>query len=192
METRKKDELISPSEFARRLGVEQSTVTRAIQSGRLRDSLFRQPNGRFLIEPELGATEFQANKLRGSTQARDRERMEEDGTDNASIAVFEKERLRYQAGLARLKFEEMAATLLDAKRVHRAQFEIARTIRDGIMAVPDRVSAELAGITDAFEINQILTREIRQVLENLKDDLEIQATGLDEEMDYEESTEVIA
>lgn len=47
---------------------------------------------------------------------------------------------------------------------------MGRIIRDGILNVPDRVSALLATINDASQIHEILTKELRLVLEELSND----------------------
>lgn len=57
--------------------------------------------------------------------------------------------------------------LVSAEEVKKAAFAKARIVRDGILNVPDRVSALLATINDASQIHEILTKELRNVLEEL-------------------------
>jgi hypothetical protein len=163
--------LQTQAEFAQAQGVAQSSVSRAIASGRMKESLVMQPGGKVLIRPELGRREFEENKLRGSTQKRDRERMDHDETGNASVAIYERNLKKYQAELARLKFEEAESTLVDAESIKRVAFKIARSVRDALMAMPDRLGAELAAETDAFQVTRRLNDEIRMVLENLNADI---------------------
>lgn len=74
----------------------------------------------------------------------------------------------YQAELARLKYEEQAGLLVNAEAIREEAFKIARTVRDALLALPDRVSAEFAGELNQFRIHQRLTEEIRKALVSLK------------------------
>lgn len=77
----------------------------------------------------------------------------------------------YQARLAKLQFEEKSAKLIFVDKVRAQAFATARSVRDAMMSIPSKVSAELAGETDQFEIHKRLTAEIRQALENLASEL---------------------
>lgn len=60
--------------------------------------------------------------------------------------------------------------LISAEKVRNAMFAKGRIIRDGILNVPDRISALLATINDAAKIHEILTKELREILEELSRD----------------------
>jgi hypothetical protein len=60
--------------------------------------------------------------------------------------------------------------LVSAEAVRNAMFAKGRIIRDGIMNIPDRVSALIATINDAAQIHEILSKEIREVLTELSRD----------------------
>lgn len=60
--------------------------------------------------------------------------------------------------------------LISAEEVRNAMFVKGRIVRDGILNVPDRISALLATINDASQIHEILTKELRAVLEELSRD----------------------
>ena len=60
--------------------------------------------------------------------------------------------------------------LLPADKVYNAMFAKGRIIRDGILNIPDRISSLLAGIDDSAKIHEILTKEFREVLEELSRD----------------------
>lgn len=51
--------------------------------------------------------------------------------------------------------------------VNRVFYAKTKAVRDRILNVPDRISALLAGINNPAEIHRILTKELRQVLEEL-------------------------
>ena len=77
--------------------------------------------------------------------------------------------LREEARAAKEQMEraEMEGRLVDADEVERSAFEQARALRTKILAVPDRLSAELAGATDSREVHSILLEELRACLAEL-------------------------
>lgn len=60
---------------------------------------------------------------------------------------------------------EMEGRLVDAEKVVRAQSEVARQIRDLLMAIPSRVDEQLAAEQTAVGCRRILDAEIREALE---------------------------
>ncbi|MBQ3565470.1 MAG: hypothetical protein IJA14_04970, partial [Alphaproteobacteria bacterium] len=72
--------------------------------------------------------------------------------------------------LLEARVKEELRELLPADKVYNAMFAKGRIIRDGILNIPDRISSLLAGIDDAAKIHEILTREFREVLEELSRD----------------------
>jgi len=67
----------------------------------------------------------------------------------------------------RLKVERKAGKLVDSEGVKRVAFEEGRRIRDAILNVPSRVSAQMAVMRDQFEVEQYLAAELKQVLRTL-------------------------
>lgn len=88
-----------------------------------------------------------------------------------SISESQTLKLAYQAKLAQLEYEEKTAKLVDAEDVNKRAFRIARITRDAMMAIPDRVAAEFAGMTDAFSIHTKLTDEIRGAIAEIVKDI---------------------
>ncbi len=76
-----------------------------------------------------------------------------------------------QARLAKIKADEHDGLLVDAEEIERERFEIARTTRDRLMILPDRVAAQLVAMESEREIAVFLQEEIRQALSSLCDDL---------------------
>jgi single-stranded DNA-binding protein len=73
-----------------------------------------------------------------------------------------------------LEIEAKAKTgqYVDARDVERQAFYVARTVRDSLQNIPDRVSSLLASISDANQIYEILSKEIRIALEGLSEELQ--------------------
>ncbi len=69
----------------------------------------------------------------------------------------------------RLTNELEEERLVYVDEVTQAQFEIARQIRDAVMAIPSRIADELAAATTPTECARILNRELRTALQAVAD-----------------------
>jgi len=78
----------------------------------------------------------------------------------------------YRAMSARLEFEERAGLLGPVQDMTDAALECARTARDQVLAIPDRVSEILAAETDPAQVHELLTVELMNALENLAADID--------------------
>ena len=74
---------------------------------------------------------------------------------------------------------EAEGRLTATEKVTRAQFELARQVRDSMLGIVPRVQDHLAAETDPAEVGRLLTAEIRQALESAAK----QAAALTEDMD---------
>ena len=72
-----------------------------------------------------------------------------------------------RARLLEIKADVEAGKFVDAAEVKTAAFNKARVVRDGLLNIPDRLAAMLATESDATRVHEILTTEIRAVLEEL-------------------------
>jgi hypothetical protein len=63
----------------------------------------------------------------------------------------------------------MQGDLVPAADVKAAAFKKARTVRDSMLAIPDRVIPTLISMTDTRAAHQLLTEEIRTALRSLAD-----------------------
>ena len=75
----------------------------------------------------------------------------------------------FRAELARLELETKEEQLVEASRVEREAFTVARSVRDALNTIPDRVSNQLAAESDPVIIHKNLSEEIRKALERLTD-----------------------
>jgi hypothetical protein len=89
------------------------------------------------------------------------------GFGTFSLAQAQAESARQKAAGLKMKNDVEAGKLIDAKEAERQAFDAARLTRDAVLAVPDRLAAELASITTVHEINDVMTRELTQALEGL-------------------------
>ena len=75
-------------------------------------------------------------------------------------------RLKAEALQAEAEHEKFIGTLIERKAVEKFVFESARQFRDGLMTCSRRIAPELAGEEDINEIERLLSREFRALLEN--------------------------
>lgn len=66
-----------------------------------------------------------------------------------------------------IKNKEAEKTLVSADGVRIAAFNKGRMVRDALLNIPDRVASMLAKETDTNRIHEILTKEIRQIIEEI-------------------------
>ena len=76
-----------------------------------------------------------------------------------------------QARKLRIDNDKQSEKLVDKKETQDKWFEIARTVRDSLETIPGNVSGLLIGKTK-HQIEQILVKEIKRTLFNLKEEIE--------------------
>lgn len=89
--------------------------------------------------------------------------------DKEFITAAEARRLELiaKARLKQIEVDEREGSIIAVDELKKEQYSIARTIRDALLNIPDRVYTIVAAETSANEVHKILTREVNQVLEEL-------------------------
>lgn len=186
------DERISIRETARRLGVSDTAVHKAIRAGRV--VVERDAKGRPVLAWPRAQRDWSNNSdamkrthvgPQGSSPRRQeyggnapapaavptREEMLGGGADvpshGPSLAQSRAVREAFQARLSKLEYERAVGKVVDADRVKADAFKVARQVRDSLLNIPDRVAAELAAETNAARVHARLSAELRQVLAGL-------------------------
>jgi hypothetical protein len=175
--------LVTFSEFAAIRGCAKGTVTAATK-GRIKAAVVEKDGKRWLdrdlalelwnkntrathnskvsrpdpVEPEPTSPE----ELRRSI-----DRLPDDAIPDLNESRARKE--HYQAELAKLQVSQQRDELVSTEQVKREAFAAARSVRDSLMALPDRLAAQLAGTTDARLCHNLLTEELRVALRSLAD-----------------------
>lgn len=180
MARRRKNELISQREYARRRGISHSAVQRAVSAGRI-----ATVDGR--IDPDQADREWHENtdqskprnRITGSPKharvsGEPSEPMDFAGTDggNGTASGYAKARAArelYQAQLAKLELDRQRGVLIRADEVRLGAFNMARKARDQLIALPERVAAILAATQDAAEVQRILEEEIERICQEIAD-----------------------
>lgn len=158
--------LLSLRGYAKHRGVSHAAVQKAIGSGRI------TVNADGLIDSAQADAEWNANTRPGqrrSKQAPVVVREPAEAPASAGLDYFRARAIRenYLARLAKIEFEEKTAKLISRDEVQVAAFTKARTVRDNLFNIPDRLAATLAAEADADKVHQMLTTEIRKALDEL-------------------------
>lgn len=154
---------LSVRAFARELDVSHTAVQKAIESGRLQKSVGRDARRRpFIADVDLARKEW----AEGATKARNK------GARSSTLVEVQTAVARERARGLRLANQMKEGETVLAAKVQRDAFEAARTVRDNVLNVPDRVSAELAGESDAGRVHARLSAELQLALETIAGILE--------------------
>jgi phage terminase Nu1 subunit (DNA packaging protein) len=172
--------MIPPSHYAKHRKVTLQAVLAAIKSGRLVKSVTAKPSGRYLIDVEAADKEWAENtdNLTGAAAHVSKRKPEIDTSEESvdasdtpmTYAEARAKHERFKARLAELELEQREGKLVEADVVQRESFKAARQVRDALLNLPDRVAGLLAAETNQFKVHQLLTKEIRRALEDLKFD----------------------
>jgi phage terminase Nu1 subunit (DNA packaging protein) len=163
--------LMKQSEWARKQGFERQYVSSLVKQGHI-----VLENGMVNVEQaeaELAAMRNPSKPLK--RKASKPSVASQSGQSTAELSTFLlKTRIKNEVERGKmLEIEAKAKTgqYVDAKDVEKQAFQTARTVRDSLQNIPDRVSSLLASISDANQIYDVLSKEIRQVLEDLAEGL---------------------
>lgn len=179
----RKRELISQREYARRRNISHVAVQRAVNAGRI-----SMVDGK--IDPVQADREWRENtdqskprnRITGRPKharvaGRPSEPMDFGDAEGASggngtatgYAKARAAREVYQAQLAKLELDRQRAILIRADEVRVGAFNMARKVRDQLIALPDRVTAILAATDEPAEVQRILEEEIERICQEIAD-----------------------
>lgn len=188
-------ELIPIREAARRIGVSDTAVHKAIKAGRVFVAGNNPKNGRPLVEWPKVADDWKANSadhkrthVGGNGESQERKKYATSGPEivlpvanrpaeadpkdpPAGMPSYNESRAAreyHQAELARLEVEEKTGKLIDAVEVEKSGRRLAAAVISGLYTIPDRISDELAGMNDANEIQALLIAEIDRTVGDLR------------------------
>lgn len=110
---------------------------------------------------EEGDGKPKAKKLlpvgKGGTKGRTQTSFNENRTDKEYFA----------SEILRLDYEQKVGELVKVSDVRDNAFKVARGVREGLIAIPERIAARLAAESDPHTVHTLLSDEITQVLEEL-------------------------
>jgi phage terminase Nu1 subunit (DNA packaging protein) len=152
-------------ELAQELGITQARISQMKTQGRF-EGCFTVVRNKIQWDKEAAVQAYKEGNPLASVSPTRRK------SDELEIPSFNDSRAKsehFRAELARLDLEVKEEQLVEVARVEREAFTSARSVRDALGNIPDRVSNQLAAESDPVVIHQTLTEEIRKALETLVD-----------------------
>jgi len=177
--------------FARRLGVERSTVTRWAETGQIVSDDGRSVDVEASIQrlhDTGGARPDVAARHADTRAARKAEKSGNDGQPapqaNASDSIgnsYQAARAvkeKYNALQAKLEYERQAGNLIPREDVDFALNAIGAAVRARLEVMADQIGPILAPINDLDEVHAVLSEHLRGVLASIADDLHHQESSI--------------
>jgi len=161
--------LISLAELAMLKNVSRAAVTKKIKSGKLEGAVVNH-NGRKMVNKEEAFRLWDMADTRTVTTVKKELKEKIDSLPADSIPDFAESKAKrefYLAELAKLDVEEKKNQLVSVDEIKKSSFAKARSIREALTNLADRLSHQLAGEDDATVIHNLLSTEHREALENL-------------------------
>ena len=147
---------LSIRKYAQHRGVSHTAVQKAIKQGRIQLTSERR------IDIEQADRDWQRNT--SPMNAPQVSATIEGSGGGSTYAQSRAVRELYLARLAKIEYEERLNKLVNRDEVKVAAFSMARTIRDSLLNIPDRIAAMLAAESDPTRVHHILTEELRRAL----------------------------
>ena len=191
-------ELIGIREAARRLGVSDTAVHKAIKAGRVTVAGRTPTSNRPLVAWPQVQQDWLANsdttkrthvgskgsprraadpepEVQLATNTQDEQpavggdSLPGRAVQGPSLAQSRAVKEAYLARLAKLEFEQKSGKLIDADEVKVRAFKLARNARDALLTMPDRLAPILASSTDVQEIHRLMLEDIERTCQRLAD-----------------------
>lgn len=167
------ERLIRKAHLARELGVSHAAISKACRDGRLTPAL-RQHNGHEVLAYRHARRLWAQCRPEPLPQAL-QDLVEPDLPELAAaiaeglppIAESRARRMHWMAERERIELQQLKGELVSAAEVREAAFKRGREARDALMALPSRLAAPLAVMTDPREVHQLLSEAIRVELTRL-------------------------
>ena len=135
------------------------------------DKAIVKHNGKELLNSEIALQlwdKTDVNITKPTTKKELKEKI--DNLPSDSIPDFAESKAKrefYLAELAKLDVEEKKKQLVSVDEIKKSSFAKARSIREALTNLADRLSHQLAGEDDVTVIHNLLSTEHREALENL-------------------------
>jgi len=163
-------------EYAKKTGVSPQYIRRIIAKGIITKKSLKRQGKRWVVDPVAADRDREQNLdiINRKTNSKKKPSIEDklevsEKAGTGKITFNEARRIneQYKAGLRKLNYDQKSGQLISRAERDQQDFNTARTVRDALLNIPDRISAILAAETDESKVSEFLTKEIRQALEVL-------------------------
>ncbi len=161
--------LITYVDLAKIKNVSKSAVSQKKAKGIFKQALVKTKDGKELLDKDLALKLWDGVYI-APTNTKKELKEKIDSLPADSIPDFAESKAKrefYLAELAKLDVEEKKKQLVSVDEIKKSSFAKARSIREALTNLADRLSHQLAGEDDATVIHNLLSTEHREALENL-------------------------
>ena len=161
--------LITYVDLAKIKNVSKSAVSQKKAKGIFKQALVKTKDGKELLDKDLALKLWDGVYI-APTNTKKELKEKIDSLPADSIPDFAESKAKrefYLAELAKLDVEEKKKQLVSVDEIKKSSFAKARSIREALTNLADRLSHQLAGEDDATVIHTLLSTEHREALENL-------------------------
>lgn len=161
--------LITYVDLAKIKNVSKSAVSQRKAKGIFKQALVKTEDGKDFLDKDLALKAWDGIYI-PVKDTKQELKQKIDSLPANSIPDFAESKAKrefYLAELAKLDVEEKKKQLVSVDEIKKSSFAKARSIREALTNLADRLSHQLAGEDDATVIHNLLSTEHREALENL-------------------------
>lgn len=162
--------------LAKRVGVSETAIRKAVKSGKLKESVVYQNGHPVVLDMDRACDEWQRQCVR-DTRTSDAEA--ETGIVISASTLVEAQRLATIERARKLRMENdlREGGLVELAKVNREAFESMRIVREAILNIPARIASELAAETDPGRVYLRMDAALREALNSVAEQLETVAVN---------------
>jgi len=182
---------VNQSEYAKHRGISQQRIAKLIQQGKLKKAVKRKGNV-YRIDPVKADLELEQNldpiNRPAPPKAEPKPKSKKGGKNKPTSAEMESTAkaggtkgmdyntartllTQYSAAIKKLEYETETKKLIPAEQVRRDADALGRLVKGLFTAMPPRTAPLLAAETDPFKVQQMMIKEINQILTEIADTL---------------------
>lgn len=158
---------VTMTDFAESLGMDRTAILKMVKRPGFEPAFFKDKGGRYHIDPVKGKELYHATLTRVPKPGE-----EKGGPPGAKANTYVDARTQNEilkTHLQKLTLDERRKNLIAAKEAEETAFIFARAVRDRLLALPDRLSAELAAMSDDRKVHARLNEEIKKALSSVEE-----------------------
>ena len=164
--------LITYVDLAKIKNVSKSAVSQRKAKGIFKQALVKTEDGKDFLDKDLALKAWDGILIPVKEVKDTKQKLKQkiNSLPADSIPDFAESKAKrefYLAELAKLDVEEKKKQLVSVDEIKKSSFAKARSIREALTNLADRLSHQLAGEDDATVIHNLLSTEHREALENL-------------------------
>ena len=148
-------EMISQSEFSRRMGWSPPNTFKYVKRG-----VLELENGLLDFEKSKQAIQDNVTRIQSRKAKKELSMAPEIGNKEMSLTKLKAYHESIRAKKSKLELDQLEGSLIDAKAVKDASFKQARLVRDTLLGVADRLSPVVANEKDQHRVHEIIHEEI--------------------------------